>query len=62
MLDGPSALVEAVRHLDRARVKIDDLSVHRPSLDDVFFALTGRTAEQDGEVRDGQPRTEGAEV
>ncbi len=62
VLDGSSALVEAVRHLDRARVKINDMSLHRPSLDDVFFALTGRTAEQDGEVRDGQPQTEGAEV
>jgi len=49
VLDGSSALVEAVRHLDRARVKIDDLSLHRPSLDDVFFGLTGRKAEDEAE-------------
>jgi len=49
--DGSSVLVEAVRLLDRARVKIDDLSIHRPSLDDVFFGLTGRTAE--AEIADG---------
>jgi ABC-2 type transport system ATP-binding protein len=49
VLDGSTALVEAVRHLDRAKVKVDDLSLHRPSLDDVFFALTGRAAEADGD-------------
>jgi len=41
-----SALVEAVRLLDKARVRITDLSLHRPSLDDVFLALTGRGAEE----------------
>jgi ABC-2 type transport system ATP-binding protein len=54
VLDGASALVEAVRHLDRARVKIDDMSLHRPSLDDVFFGLTGRAAEGDAEAGNGQ--------
>src|SRR4029077_8052928 len=58
VLDGSSALVEAVRHLDRARVKIDDMSLHRPSLDDVFFALTGRTAEANGEAGDGKASPE----
>jgi ABC-2 type transport system ATP-binding protein len=48
VLDGPSVLVDAVRALDKARVRIGDLSLHRPSLDDVFFALTGRPAEADG--------------
>jgi ABC-2 type transport system ATP-binding protein len=43
--DGSAVLVDAVRLLDRARVKIDDLSLRRPSLDDVFFGLTGRGAE-----------------
>src|SRR3954469_8212599 len=36
--DGPSAIVEAVRSLDKARIKVSALSLHRPSLDDVFFA------------------------
>jgi len=53
-------LVEAVRHLDRARVKIDDLILHRPSLDDVFFALTGRKAEEAAEGSgDGQVANNG---
>jgi daunorubicin resistance ABC transporter ATP-binding subunit len=30
-----------VRALDAAGVSVDDVEVHRPSLDDVFFALTG---------------------
>jgi ABC-2 type transport system ATP-binding protein len=44
-----SVLVEAVRLLDKARVRITDLSLHRPSLDDVFLALTGRGAEEAAE-------------
>jgi ABC-2 type transport system ATP-binding protein len=47
--DGSSAIVEAVRNLDNARIKVSDLSLHRPSLDDVFVALTGRAAETNGE-------------
>ena len=52
--DGASVLVEAVRLLDKARVRIEDLSLHRPSLDDVFLGLTGRAAEEDGEQPDGE--------
>jgi daunorubicin resistance ABC transporter ATP-binding subunit len=41
-----------VRALDAAGVIVDDVDVHQPSLDDVFFALTGRPAEgADGEER-----------
>ena len=43
---GASVLVEAVRKLDRARVKIADLALRRPTLDDVFLALTGHGAEE----------------
>ncbi len=35
-----------VRGLDQAGVVVDDVEVHQPSLDDVFFALTGRGAEE----------------
>ena len=31
-----------VRALDAAGVLVDDVEVHQPSLDDVFFALTGQ--------------------
>ena len=34
-----------VRALDAAGITVDDVEVRQPSLDDVFFALTGRPAE-----------------
>jgi ABC-2 type transport system ATP-binding protein len=37
---------EAVRTLDAAGVEIDDIVLHRPTLDDVFIALTGHAAEE----------------
>src|SRR6516165_424068 len=46
---GSEALIEAVRELDGAGVQIKGLSLGRPSLDDVFLALTGHAAEEDGE-------------
>jgi ABC-2 type transport system ATP-binding protein len=42
------AIAEAVRLLDAAGLGIDDIAVRRPTLDDVFLQLTGRTAEADG--------------
>jgi ABC-2 type transport system ATP-binding protein len=42
---GSTALVEAVRRLDAAGVISEDLALHRPSLDDVFLAVTGHAAE-----------------
>ena len=36
-----------VRALDDAGVLVDDVEVRQPSLDDVFFALTGRPASDD---------------
>ena len=42
------AIVEAVRRLSDAGIGVDDLSVSRPTLDDVFFALTGHGAEDEG--------------
>jgi ABC-2 type transport system ATP-binding protein len=41
------ALVEAVRRLDAAGVATNGLAVRRPSLDDVFLALTGHAAEEE---------------
>jgi len=42
---GSTALVEAVRRLDAAGVVTEDLALHRPSLDDVFLAVTGHATE-----------------
>jgi ABC-2 type transport system ATP-binding protein len=40
---------EAVRRLDAHGVDIDDIVLHRPTLDDVFIALTGHAAEEEVE-------------
>src|SRR3712207_5487386 len=48
MRRGRGGIAEAVRRLDGAGVGIDDISVHRPTLDDVFIALTGHAAEHEG--------------
>jgi len=37
----PGLATVVVRALDRAGITVDDVAVHPPSLDDVFFALTG---------------------
>jgi len=47
---GSDALIEAVRTLDNAAVETRGLALRRPSLDDVFLALTGHAAEEDGQV------------
>ena len=44
---GSTVLVDVVRGLDRAGVALEDLSLRRPTLDDVFLSLTGRTAEDE---------------
>jgi ABC-2 type transport system ATP-binding protein len=38
-------IVEAVRKLDDAGVGVDDITLRRPTLDDVFLALTGHVAD-----------------
>ncbi len=43
---GSEVLVEAVRALDTAGVVTAGLALRRPSLDDVFMALTGHAADQ----------------
>jgi len=46
---GSDALIDAVRGLDAAGVRTHGLALRRPSLDDVFLALTGHAAEEDGQ-------------
>ena len=45
--EGSRLLVEAVRRLDAAGVETDGLALRRPSLDDVFLALTGHAAKDE---------------
>jgi ABC-2 type transport system ATP-binding protein len=42
---GAGVLVQVVRDLDEAGIVIDDIGLRRPTLDDVFLALTGHAAE-----------------
>ncbi|PZS29417.1 MAG: ABC transporter [Pseudonocardiales bacterium] len=45
---GAGLATVVVRTLDAAGVSVDDVEVHPPSLDDVFFALTGQPPTNDG--------------
>jgi ABC-2 type transport system ATP-binding protein len=40
----PGLATDVVRALDRSGIVVDDVEVRKPSLDDVFFALTGDAA------------------
>jgi len=44
---GADLLVEAVRLLDGEAIKVLDIGLRRPTLDDVFLTLTGRSAEDE---------------
>jgi ABC-2 type transport system ATP-binding protein len=46
---GAATLMAAARLLDEGDVTLEDLGLRRPSLDDVFMALTGHGAGADGE-------------
>jgi ABC-2 type transport system ATP-binding protein len=67
-VDGPRLLTEAVRRLDAEGIDLADISLRRPTLDDVFLALTGHAAEEgtapdeaaDGKRRRGGGRAKGA--
>jgi ABC-2 type transport system ATP-binding protein len=43
---GTAVLPDVVRELDTIGVKVSDLAVRRPTLDDVFLTLTGHSAEE----------------
>jgi ABC-2 type transport system ATP-binding protein len=43
--NGSGFLADVVRDLDAAGVRLDDLALRRPTLDDVFLTLTGHEAE-----------------
>jgi ABC-2 type transport system ATP-binding protein len=43
--DGPGAIAEIVRRLEREQIAVGAISVARPSLDDVFLRATGRRLE-----------------
>lgn len=51
---GSEALIDAVRTLDAAGIGVEGLTLRRPSLDDVFLALTGHAAAEDGQPASGR--------
>jgi ABC-2 type transport system ATP-binding protein len=48
---GGDVVTQVVRTLDGARIEVAELALHRPTLDDVFLALTGHGAEDQGVPR-----------
>jgi ABC-2 type transport system ATP-binding protein len=44
VVDGPSVLGDAVARLAAAELRVTDVALRRPSLDDVFLTLTGQSA------------------
>jgi hypothetical protein len=58
---GDGLATRVVRALDQAGIIVDDVEVRQPSLDDVFFALTGHPAEDDAGAEErvvGEPALE----
>jgi ABC-2 type transport system ATP-binding protein len=51
---GVGALRTVLGRLDAAALEVDDLSIHTPDLDDVFFALTGATNQSERADSRGQ--------
>jgi ABC-2 type transport system ATP-binding protein len=49
---GTAKLAEAVRLLDQAGIEIDDLGLRRPTLDEVFLALTGEPLDSGDDTAD----------
>ena len=56
---GPAVLSKALRALERRKIDLTDAGIRRPTLDDVFMALTGRAAEAEPEADVADP---GAEI
>jgi ABC-2 type transport system ATP-binding protein len=52
---GSYSIVETVRRLDALGISTEGLGIRRPSLDDVFLALTGRGAEETESRVSGTP-------
>jgi ABC-2 type transport system ATP-binding protein len=63
LADGTEELADVVRRLDSEGIKVADLQLHAPSLDDVFLAKTGRSLEGAGDEHDtGEHSTDGADA
>jgi len=57
---GAKLLPVVIRALDEAAVPVEDIALRRPTLDEVFLALTGHAAEQ-GDTKTGKGKTNAKE-
>lgn len=58
--DGPSAVPELLRAAGDADVRVATAQVHRPTLDDVFLTLTGRSLREAENTSDADSRKDAA--
>ncbi len=54
-LESGEDLATVVRALDAGGIRVADLQLHQPSLDDVFLAKTGRKLEAGEEEQPDEP-------
>jgi ABC-2 type transport system ATP-binding protein len=54
---GASILPDVVRRMDAANISLAELGLKQPTLDDVFLAITGHTAEQEIEGKENPAET-----
>ncbi len=55
----PGLATAVVRALDAAGVLVDNIEVRQPSLDDVFFSLTGGHIEEEAGESESEPPSDG---
>jgi len=56
---GVGTLKKALQQLEDAKISIENISLHRPTLDDVFLTLTGHAATQEESAEDKPVKTKG---
>jgi ABC-2 type transport system ATP-binding protein len=54
VVNGTHVLVDAVRSLDEHSIEIADIALRRPTLDDVFLALTGEKVSEKASISKDQ--------
>ncbi len=52
--DGAAMLMEALRRFDAEHVKLSDVALRRPTLDDVFLSLTGHASDDPSDGTSGK--------
>jgi len=60
VVQDPTMLAAMVRHLDDWSIRVSELALRLPSLDEVFLTLTGHPAQEPGPDTTQEPVAEGA--